>query len=110
MATFIEAYGYHGTTVESARTIMREGFEHSREGYDWLGDGIYFWQDAPERAWEWARNLSRRRHQKPAMIGARIHFSIGRQEGAVQYIDLLDIPWEKEIERTFLRLKAEYDQ
>lgn len=33
---------------------MQHGYQPSRNEYDWLGDGIYFWQDAPHRALEWA--------------------------------------------------------
>ena len=109
MATSIEIYGYHGTTTESAKRIIKQGFAQSRQGYDWLGDGIYFWQDAPERAWEWAKNLSKRRGEKPAVVGVKIRFNIGQQEGNTQYVDLLDIPWEKRIGSTFRRLKRDFE-
>jgi len=33
-----------------------EGQPHS---YDWLGAGIYFWEQAPGRAWQWARERYR---------------------------------------------------
>jgi hypothetical protein len=58
MATPIEIYGFHGTNIDSAKSILEKGFEQSQKRYDWLGDGIYFWQDAPERAWEWAKDVS----------------------------------------------------
>ena len=47
-----EVYGYHGTTKDVALEIKRNGFRASENAYDWLGDGVYFWQDAPSRAWE----------------------------------------------------------
>ncbi len=46
--------GYHGTRSEWADIIERDGFRVSKNPYDWLGDGVYFFQDAPERAMEWA--------------------------------------------------------
>jgi hypothetical protein len=46
--------GFHGTSQDLARSILAIGFHVSRNDYDWLGDGIYFFQDAPQRAWEWA--------------------------------------------------------
>jgi len=106
----IEVIGYHGTTNDAAKKIIDEGFQHSRETYDWLGDGIYFWQDAPRRAWEWAKNLSRRRHKKAVVVGARIRFRTGKQEGNEQFIDLLDIPWERDLKKEYEQLKEEKEK
>jgi hypothetical protein len=61
----ILVHGYHGTSVENAESISSEGFRVSRNDYDWLGKGIYFWQDAPERALSWAQQ----QHQNPAVKG-----------------------------------------
>jgi hypothetical protein len=47
--------GHHGTSRKTADMILAQGFTISRNSYDWLGDGAYFWQDAPLRALEWAR-------------------------------------------------------
>jgi hypothetical protein len=48
--------GFHGTSVAAADAILGgDPWIQSSEDYDWLGDGVYFWQDAPERAWTWAR-------------------------------------------------------
>ena len=46
----LQVYGFHGTSIDAAEVILREGFRPSRNAYDWLGDGIYFFQDAPLRA------------------------------------------------------------
>ncbi len=32
------------------------GFEQSERKYDWLGFGVYFWEDSPDRAWTWVRD------------------------------------------------------
>jgi hypothetical protein len=49
------AVAYHGCHVEVAQRILSgEPFIHSKNKYDWLGEGVYFWEDAPHRAWEWA--------------------------------------------------------
>lgn len=40
--------GYHGTTKEKSESILKQGFEISKsqeQKYEWLGDGIYFWDD-----------------------------------------------------------------
>jgi hypothetical protein len=86
------AIGFHGTSTEAARRILSGGFEISRNEYDWLGDGAYFFQDAPVRAMEWARE---RFGKEAAVIGAEIDLA--------DCIDLLDIPWEQAIVRTFQR-------
>jgi hypothetical protein len=77
-------HGFHGTTSEAAQAIRREGFQLSRNPYDWLGDGVYFFQDAPERAWEWA---AEHYGDSAAVIGAEIHL--------VNCFDLLDTRWTR---------------
>ena len=75
-------YGYHGTNQENAAKILADGFSSSRNLYDWLGDGVYFFQDAPQRAQEWAIDNY---PATPAVIGAEILLS--------DCIDLLDTVW-----------------
>lgn len=55
MADELRAIGYHGTSSAVAQVVLRDGFTYSRNAYDWLGDGVYFFQDAPNRAREWAQ-------------------------------------------------------
>ena len=63
---------------------MAEGFRLSRNPYDWLGDGVYFFQDAPQRAWDWAR-------ERYGSYGA----VIGTQIALEDCIDLLDLGWNQ---------------
>jgi hypothetical protein len=86
-----EVDGYHGTSSSPASVILRDGFQPSSNNYDWLGDGVYFFQDAPHRAWEWARQ---KHGTDAAVVGARIKLEF--------CIDLLDIEW-------FQTLSAAYD-
>jgi hypothetical protein len=44
----------------------------SANDYDWLGPGVYFWQDSEDRAWSWAREPWRKSIKTPAVISARI--------------------------------------
>lgn len=76
------AKGYHGTSLTAAKSILEAGFRISRNPYDWLGDGVYFFQDAPTRAWDWA---IAHHGNDAAVIGAEIHI--------VNCIDLLDVDW-----------------
>jgi hypothetical protein len=48
--------GYHGCSKETARAILAgDPLLVSANEWDWLGEGIYFWEYAPARAQEWAR-------------------------------------------------------
>lgn len=76
----MRAIGFHGTSVEAAQRILSSGFRISRNDYDWLGDGAYFFQDAPARALEWARQ---RFGDDAALIGAEIDLE--------DCLDLLDM-------------------
>jgi hypothetical protein len=78
----IQVFGYHGTSREKANTILSEGFRISDNDNDWLGEGVYFFQDAPYRAMQWA---SQQHPQDPAVIRAVIQLD--------NCIDLLDIKW-----------------
>jgi hypothetical protein len=78
----IDVWGYHGTCASAADSILRNGFKLSQNEYDWLGDGIYFFQDAPERAWEWAQH---RWPSEPAVLKSRLRLE--------DCMDLLDSGW-----------------
>jgi hypothetical protein len=47
-------FAHHGTTKELATEILAKGFTPSKRESDWLGFGIYFWEDSPARALMWA--------------------------------------------------------
>lgn len=49
--------GFHGTRRLTALQIVsgESGFKPSKNAYDWLGHGVYFWEYAPQQAWDWAR-------------------------------------------------------
>jgi hypothetical protein len=47
--------GYHGTRSTQAQLIVAQQQIHpSCNPYDWLGDGIYFWEESQKRALQWA--------------------------------------------------------
>jgi len=74
--------GFHGTSIAAAKAVLESGFQLSNNAYDWLGDGVYFFQDAPNRAWEWARE---RYSSNAAVIGAEIFL--------IDCMDFLDTNW-----------------
>jgi hypothetical protein len=72
--------GYHGCDRKIGEQILggRGHLRASENDYDWLGGGIYFWEDNPERALEWAEfvganpKLSRAPIRDPFVVGAII--------------------------------------
>ncbi len=44
--------GFHGCDLEVARRVICESqaLRSSANDYDWLGPGVYFWENSPERA------------------------------------------------------------
>jgi hypothetical protein len=101
----IELVGYHGTNIESARRILDTGFIPSRNSYDWLGKGVYFWQDAPYRAWDWSGEYCERKGGSPAVIRSLV--KIKRDE----FMDLLDYSkdpnWANHLKRTHQYLQEQ---
>lgn len=65
--------GYHGCDESVVRNVLLRGrnLRPSKNDYDWLGRGIYFWEHGPQRAYEWARHS--KRVKKPSIIGAFIN-------------------------------------
>jgi hypothetical protein len=61
---------YHGCHTDHARLLLTgSDFVASDKPYDWLGRGVYFWEDDPVRAYQWALE---RRSDSPCVIGAVI--------------------------------------
>lgn len=80
--------GYHGcdTAVTEAVLLGQRKLQTSHNSYDWLGSGIYFWEYGPNRAMQWAVEISKRRPDKiksPAVLGGLIHLGF--------CFDLLDV-------------------
>lgn len=71
--------GYHGCDATTARKVAsgREPLRPSKNVYDWLGHGYYFWEDSPRRALRWAEAEASRRGslvQTPGVLGAVIEW------------------------------------
>ncbi len=91
--------GFHGADKSTVERVLRGEVElkGSENSYDWLGNGIYFWDNSPSRALEWAHELSKRPGSKikePAVIGAILDLGY--------CLDLLDY-------RNLSAVKAGYD-
>lgn len=67
--------GYHGCDKSVGMKIVngQAFFTPSHEEYDWLGGGIYFWENDPARAREWAEQKVRiGAYREPFVVGAVI--------------------------------------
>jgi hypothetical protein len=59
---------FHCCDKDVADSVLRgeATLQPSENDYDWLGNGIYFWVDSPERALSWAKQ----RRPSPSVLGA----------------------------------------
>lgn len=72
--------GFHGCDATVARRVIAGhlALKPSENDYDWLGHGIYFWENNPQRAQDYAREVLKRSRQSkggvrsPAVVGAVI--------------------------------------
>ena len=65
----LTVYAFHGCDREIAEAVLsgRQELKASENRWDWLGSGVYFWENAPERAYQWAVDIGKR---NPAVVGA----------------------------------------
>jgi hypothetical protein len=65
---------YHGCDRNVGEALLAgEAFRPSCNPYDWLGNGVYFWEKNECRAWEWAVGESLRKRgrvKQPFAVGA----------------------------------------
>jgi hypothetical protein len=86
--------GYHGCEPNFAEALIRgelsiEEWQPSRNRYDWLGHGIYFWEFAPHRARSWGG--------KGGVVGAVIHLGT--------CLDLTDVNYTKLLREEYKRVR-----
>ena len=93
----LEIYGYHGTSQTKAANILKHRFRASDNDYDWLGTGIYFFQDAPLRARQWA---TQQHPDNPAVIRSLIRLD--------NCIDLFDIGWQPLLKNVYNSFVEQY--
>lgn len=99
--------GFHGCHAAVGEAILRGEVAHlnpSANDYDWLGAGIYFWENSPRRAFEFAveRSLgnsnSRGVIEEPFVLGAIIN--LGR------CLDLRDSSSLSEVQLAYNRFQV----
>jgi len=82
---------YHGCDAKVAERILRGApFRKSQNDYDWLGEGIYFWEYGADRALQFAREQhARGKVKRPTIVGALIQLG--------NCFDLMDTKFTREL-------------
>lgn len=91
-------YGFHGCDRAAAEKIIADGsFLPSSKSSEWLGAGVYFWENDPRRALEWAKQ---RGAKKPCVVGAIINPDACLDLSSREAVRLLKSGYDKLIERS----------
>jgi hypothetical protein len=96
---------YHGCDQRLVEQVLISGerLNKSRNNFDWLGEGIYFWENSYQRALDFAGEQQRRgKVQKIAVLGAYLH--LGR------CFDLTDLWATQRLESYYHMLKESMDE
>lgn len=96
-------YGFHGMDKTSAIAILKneDNFRHSNNVYDWLGNGVYFWENNLERAKQYAEEDKKRSSTKikePFVLGAIIDLGTCLDLFDQKYIDILKYAYEQMVD------------
>jgi hypothetical protein len=97
--------GFHGCEKSDRQKLLSDPnfIKKSNESFDWLGHGMYFWENNPERAMLWAEQKKKAGTLKePAIIGSVI--DLGR------CLDLLDSRNIELLKTCFQLFKLESDK
>jgi len=100
-------FGFHGLDKKVAYKILnqKEEFKHSNNDYDWLGNGIYFWENNYERAIQYAIEDSKRANtsiKEPFVLGAVIDPS--------NCLDLLNQKYLDYLSEAYVQLKSFFEE
>ena len=96
--------GFHGceASVRDALLNNPNEIKISRKPFDWLGHGMYFWENNYERALQWAQDKkSRGAISDPAVIGAVLYLGV--------CCDFLDRKYIRLLTRSFDIMKERYN-
>lgn len=102
--------GFHGCDKQVAEDVLagKKRLRPSTNDYDWLGHGIYFWENNPQRALDYARAMKKNPTRckedirEPAVIGAVIDLG--------HCLNLLDSKNLEHIKGAYNLLKQAYEK
>ncbi len=87
---------YHGCDAALARQVLagKRELKPSKNDYDWLGEGIYFWEYGADRALQFAHDqVQRGRVRNPTYLGALIQLG--------KCFDLMDTRFTADLREAF---------
>lgn len=92
--------GYHGCDQDLADRVVAGAvvLTPSRNDYDWLGHGQYFWEDSPQRARQWAEEAAARKGstvRRPGVLGAVIDLGNCLNLTEAEHLDTVVLAYER---------------
>lgn len=97
--------GFHGTDRKVVNKAVAGKIKHldkSEDTTEWLGHGVYFWENDPARAFEWAKTgKTKGKINTPDAVGAVIDLGF--------CLDLTTMIGLQEVEAAFNNLRNLYD-
>lgn len=101
--------GFHGCDESIRNEIIndKKSFKPSENKYDWLGSGMYFWENNQQRALDFAKeqikspDLYHSKIIKPAVLGAVIDLGF--------CLDLLDAEFLSLVKESYTTLKETFE-
>jgi hypothetical protein len=105
--------GFHGCDRSVGEEVIRgnRALNRSTNSYDWLGEGIYFWENNPERALEFAVDLKKHPRKdrptvtEPYVVGAVICLGYCMNLVEKRYLEILKSSYELLIESLHVEKK-----
>lgn len=98
--------GFHGTDRTVVNNAVTQKIQHlakSEDTTEWLGHGVYFWENDPERALDWARSgKTKGKIKTPDAVGAVIDLGY--------CLDLTTMTGLNEVAAAYEILRAFYQQ
>lgn len=98
--------GFHGTDQSIVASVVdtpTRGLNRSESTTEWLGHGVYFWENDPARALDWATNgRTKGKVTEPSVVGAIIDLGY--------CLDLTTISGLEEVRQAFEMLQDTYEK
>lgn len=98
--------GFHGTEKKIVDNLVAGTTNHLKKSegkFEWLGHGIYFWENDPQRALEWAQDGNpKSKIKQPSVVGAVLNLGL--------CLDLTTRIGLEEVQQAYKTLKTVYDK